>query len=235
MSPTPGVCIFSNTRDSRLDDPSSLVVHELYNRALLARNTEAHDVALMYSGPTRAFDPEIDILCIPKNSFDYFTSTLCVSERRAPWVSNIRHLAIPLSVSDSGLALPLALLRLTSLTTISIVYPAPSGTFDCFQDMAVPAERGVAPRLLTEQELASITIEADYMYDTWAGAFPVRWTSNGVDYLKMVETTLNRACRPENSMNGEITSLWDHESRRLKIKYEGRCFKALPVRQKFHG
>jgi hypothetical protein len=124
--------------------------------------------------------------------------------------------------------------RLSSLGTLSVVYPSSSGRFD-FQTVVEPsAERCTPLRRLTDEEMAGLTIKADYEYDTWAGAFPVRWTANAAEHLAMVEGEMNRSCHPSSAGDLWPSSLWDDKANRLGIRYEARCFEPLPAREKFH-
>ncbi|KAK4038978.1 hypothetical protein C8A01DRAFT_16983 [Parachaetomium inaequale] len=183
--------------------------------------------------PTRAYDPERDILFVTNEAFDNFTGSEC-GYGGPDWVSKIHHLAIGLSMAGSGLSLPIAMARLSSLETLSIVYPGPSGDFNFSDAVKPPAEKGTPLRCLTEEELGRLTVEANYMYGTWAGDFPVRWAKSGPEHLEMVEAALDDSCRPENAGDFWQTPLWDHEAKRLGIRYEARCFQPLPTREKFH-
>ncbi len=189
----------------------------------MGTNREARGIAMECSS-TREYDPETDILYVGEESFTHFTGHLC-QPNGASWVSRIRHLAIPLAMSDAGLSLPLALPQLTSLQTISIVYPKPSGEVGCFDTVAVPEEKGAALRPLTAKERSSLTVTADYSYDTWAGAFPVRWKKNANEHLDTVEVETSRRSGPGNG--SPIPSVWDYTAKRLALRYEARCFEPL--------
>lgn len=225
---TPGVCIFSETYEPRQNP--RLIVHEPCNRALLQTNTEAHDMALMSTKPTRDYNPQTDILYVACKGFYRFMDSEC-GIKGPDWVSEIRHLAISFSQTDRGLSLPYALLRLASLETLSIVYPGPSGTF-VYGAAIEPPEEGAELRCFTEEELARISVTADSGYDTWAGAFPARWAANGVDHLKAVSKQLDRECRPRGL--GDASPLWNDELQRLGIRFEARCFAPLTTREQFH-
>lgn len=247
-SSTPGICIFSETYDESMENnpnPPHLPVHEPHNRVLLETNTEAHDIALMSPGPTREYDPDIDTLYITRDSFHHFTGNVC-GYGGPEWVSRIRHLAIPFSLSESGSWLPIAMTRLASLKTLSLAFPAPAavagGTVDCFQEVVVPGEgegegemasARLRLRVLTKGELEGITVKANYMYDTWAGAFPVVWEHNGREHLEGLEERLDQECAPEAREEGDVSPVWDAKGKRLGIRYEGCCFEVVPERKKF--
>ena len=242
-SSTPGICIFSETYESMENKPTPhLVVHEPHNRALHETNTEAHDIALMTPGPTREYNPETDILYITRDSFHHFTGNAC-GYGGPEWVSRICHLAIPFSLSESGSWLPIAMTRLASLRTLSLVFPAAGGTADCFQEVVVPGEgegedlarARVRLRVLTRAELEGIMVKADYMYDTWAGAFPVVWEHNGREHLEGFEGRLDKECAPEARDEDDVSPVWDVKGKRLGIRYEGRCFEVVPERKRFAG
>jgi hypothetical protein len=172
-----GVCIFADTCIEEGKEPL-LVVHEPRNPALLGTNTEAHDIALMSPGPTRAYDPERDIVFVTNEAFDNFTNNEC-RHGGPKWVSKIRHLAIGLSMAywalsraDSSFPLPLSMARLSSLETLSIVYPDPSGEFKFSDAVELPAEKGMPLRRLTQEELAGLGIEANWMHGTWSDEYP---------------------------------------------------------------
>ncbi|KAK4032865.1 hypothetical protein C8A01DRAFT_40692 [Parachaetomium inaequale] len=223
--PTPRVCIFSKT-----SNPPRLVVHEPRNWALLATNTEARHVALMAPIPTRDYNPEIDILYIPRRSLNSFRTAL-FQPLTPEWVRKTRRLALPSTEVCRVLANPDFVTRLFSLDTLSIVYPAGSGTVDYFQDVTFPVEEGyMFLRRLSQDELAAITIKADYAHGTRVGTFPIRWTRTGIDYLNWAEATLDRSGR-EGELGG--SPLWDDQAGHVWISYEGRCFEALTVPKTF--
>lgn len=227
---TPGVCFFTGTYKQPREEPR-LIVHEAYNAALLQTNTEAHDIALMSAGPTRAYDPQRDILYITEDAFDCFTSQECGYNGPA-WITGIHHLALPFSLPASGSYLRNAMARLSSLETLSIVYPSPPGTVNFNAVVELPADKSTPLRRMAEEELKGLTIEADYMYGTWMGDFPVRWTKSGLEHMESAEAGTDRECRPENA-GDQLSPLWDHGAQRLGIRWEARCFQPLPARGRF--
>lgn len=227
---TPGICFFKGTYKMPREEPR-LIVHEPCNAALLQTNTEAHDIALMSARPTRAYDPHRDILYITEGSFDYFMSHEC-GYNGPEWITEIHHLALPFSLTASGSYLRDALARLSSLETLSIVYPSSPGTFNFNAVVELPADKSTPLKRMTEEELKGLTIEADYMYGTWMRDIPVRWTKSGLEHMKSAEAGTDRECRPENA-GDHLSPLWDHGDQRLGIRWEARCFQALPARRRF--
>ncbi|KAK3335104.1 hypothetical protein B0T19DRAFT_405612 [Cercophora scortea] len=234
---TPGVCIFTiakpeccgpNSHRPAVHAP--LVVHEPANPALLATSTEAYDIALRSKTPTRPYNPATDILYIPKDGFYNFMGDVC-GRLGEPWVADIRHLALALPVADQGLWLPIALLRLASLQTLSIVYPAASGTFECHDDVPLPGDSSTPLRLLTEEERARLTIVADYEYETHGGTFPIRWRKNVDEHLTLVEGELVSNTLPNRRiLNEEPVPIWDGDAQRLVLRYQARVFEPLKVK-----
>lgn len=233
---TPGIAYFEDSYSKPRREPS-LIVHEPHNRNVLGTNTEAHDIALMTDAPTRPYNPEIDILCITNiDAFENFTSNECSKSKTYKWVTKIRHLAISLSLVDRAhhRLTQGALVRLVSLQTLSIVYPAPSGKFDFLTVAEPPEDRSTRLRRLTEDELGSLTIEANYMYNTWAGDTPVQWSWSGTRHLKVLEDVLDKDCAPRNAEFWGLSPLWDHENNRIALRYTAMCFQPLPARAKFN-
>ncbi|KAK3304745.1 uncharacterized protein B0T15DRAFT_537462 [Chaetomium strumarium] len=228
---TPGVCFFTATYKKPREEPL-LIVHEPCNAALLQTNTEAHDIALMSGGPTRAYDPKRDILYISEGSYDNFTMNEC-GYNGPKWVTRIHHLALPYSKMALSTHLRYALVRLTSLETISIVFPSSPGTFSYSAAVELPADKSTPLKLMTEEQQKGVIIKADYTYYTWAGDFPVQWTSDGVEYMQAQEAGMNRECSPE-SCGDDVSPLWDHEAKRLGVRWEARCFRPLPARDRVH-
>ncbi|KAK3693297.1 hypothetical protein B0T22DRAFT_37937 [Podospora appendiculata] len=234
---TPGVCIFTMAKPEHCGPTSHrpavhapLVVHEPVNPALLATSTEAYDIAQRSKTPTRAYNPATDILYIPKDGFYNFTGGVC-GHLGEPWVADIRHLALALPVADQGLWLPIALLRLASLKTLSIVYPAASGTCGCHDDVLLPADSSTPLRQLTEEERADLTIVADYEYETHFGTFPIRWRKNADEHLTLVERELVMNTLPNRRiLNEEPVPIWDADARRLALRYQARVFEPLKVK-----
>ncbi len=194
-------------------------------------------MALMTDPPTRPFNPETDILCITSSdAFEYFIGHECCPRDNHKWVTKIRHLAIGLSLvytAQHQLG-QRALVRLSSLQTISIVYPATSGTLEFRTEVQPPADRATPIRPMTEEEMSSLTIEADYMYNTWAGDFPVRWSSKVQEHVKSLERALDQDCRPSNSPSWGLSPLWDHDANRIALRYRATCFQPLPARERFN-
>lgn len=228
----PGVCHFTETDHAAAREPT-LVVHEPRNADVLGTNTEAHDMALLSDTPARAYDPARDILYVTHEAYYCFTGQC---HRKGPkWVTKIRHLAIGLRSADQSLYLPIAMQRLASLETLSVVYPGPSGTFDWKTAVEPPADKSTPLRRLTEEEMGAVTITADYMYNTWAGDYPIQWTNKIPEHMQMVKQNLDDNCSPRSAGDLWPTPLWDDEAKQVRIRYEARCFEALPTPKKFHS
>ncbi|KAL2126992.1 hypothetical protein VTI74DRAFT_11496 [Chaetomium olivicolor] len=187
----------------------------------------------MSAGPMRAYDPQRDILYITEDSFDYFMGEEC-GYNGPEWITEIHHLALPFSLLASGSYLRNAMARLSSLETLSIVYPSSPGTFNFNTAVELPADKSTSLKRMTDEELKGLTIEADYMYGTWMGDFHVRWTDSGLEHMESLEAGTNRECRPENA-GDQISPLWDHGAQRLRIRWEARCFQPLRVRDRFYS
>ncbi|KAH8880763.1 hypothetical protein GQ53DRAFT_832941 [Thozetella sp. PMI_491] len=214
------VCIFTSDMASR---KKPMIVHEPTNAVLLETTREAHHVASETS-TTRAYNPDRDVLYISKEMFQRFTTS--ASAQRGPsWVPRIRHLALAIAGSDQGLWLPIALRQMDSLESISIVYPAVSGTVDCFADVGIPSRKGASLRLMTEEERERLIVSADYVYGTWAGDFNIRWTRNVNEHLVKVIENMNRESGP--GMPGGAAPMWDPETKQLRLRFEARVFEPL--------
>jgi len=205
-----------------------LVVHEPVNINLLATNTEAYDIALRSAGGTHEYDPARDILYLDsRTTFEYFVGVICGREPD-PWTADVRHLAVALNMADRGLWLPNALTWLASLETLSIVYPAASGIFDCHATVPPPENPGALLHLLTKEERAGLTITANYLYETHGGDVPVVWTKKADEHLSMIEEHLVMYCAPD--WRGGRCPIWDGATKRLKLKYQARVFKSLTLK-----
>jgi hypothetical protein len=212
---------------------SGQIVHEPHNPSLLATNTEARQVTLTTPRPTRPFNPAIDILYVPRQSLASFSAAVL---RPWPWPdwASVHHLALPSTDLYRVLASPDFLRGLWRLRTLSVVYPASSGTVDYFQEVVVPEaekEGSVYLRLLNDDELAGITVQAEYMQESRVGRLPIRWTRNGVEYLGWAKATLDRT---QGQLSAFPVILKD-EVRVAGVGgcYKGRCFEVLPVPQRF--
>jgi hypothetical protein len=174
----------------------------------------------------RDYRPATDILYIPTDAFEHFTSDVC-GNCAEPWAAHVRHLALSLPKADYGLWLPIALQRLASLETLSLVYPASSGTFDCHDDVPLPTEKGTTLRMLTDEERAALIIKADYLYETHGGDIPIVWTKNANEHLKMVEANLVKNSGPQGWNPGApLPPRWDKDAGRLDLRYEARVFES---------
>ncbi|KAK5654921.1 hypothetical protein OQA88_6677 [Cercophora sp. LCS_1] len=235
---TPSVCILTFARPSpnatsRVTTHAPLIVHEPPNPTLLSTNTEAHDIALTTSA-TRPYNPSIDILYISKPVFIYFTNVLCGRNTTNSWTSSIRHLALDLAVSDMGLWLPIAMERLPSLEILSVVYPATSGTFSCFQTVEVPTvvDSKTVLRSMSDEERERVMITAEYNYETHGGDIEIEWVKDVNEHLEMVEEELCGGTNP--SWRSRNVPIWDSEEERLRLRYQGRVFDQLE-RKSYHG
>ncbi|KAK4238380.1 hypothetical protein C8A03DRAFT_33623 [Achaetomium macrosporum] len=207
-------CFFTGTYQKPREEPR-LIVHEPCNAALSQTNTEAHDNAPTSAGPTLTYDPQRHILYITEDSFDDCMGKECGYNGRE-WATETHHLALPFSLLVSGSYPRNATAWLSSLETLSIVYPSSPGTFSF---NAARSSR------MTEEELKGLTIEADYMYGTWMRDFPVRWTKSGLEHMESAEAGTDRECRLETA-GDQLSPLWDHAAQRLGIRWEARCFQA---------
>ncbi|KAK0671348.1 hypothetical protein QBC41DRAFT_316019 [Cercophora samala] len=231
-SPTPRISFFTEqhmSRDNKNISPPRLVVQEPYNQALLRTNTEAHDVALMSAGPIRDYNPETDILYMTtSNAFCYFTR----HESCQIWASKVQHIALPLGQAGVWGEIPAYTRepgRLPALKTISIVFPASSGTFSCFQPMEQPDEQlqKMALRQLTDAELAEITVKSQFDYSTWAGDLPFNYSNTGTEYLAAYGEAVKREAK--------VVRVSQQYSMKegMMIQWEGRCFESWRSRKRY--
>ncbi|KAG7289152.1 hypothetical protein NEMBOFW57_005515 [Staphylotrichum longicolle] len=128
-------------------------------------------MALRSGGTTRAYNPETDIVYIPDKFFDHFMNRVRNHDASA-LTNKIRHVAISFTHTTIHVGFARDLACISSLETVSVVYPGPTGTFKHNTAVEIPADRGTPLRRLTEEELGRITINADYIYRTWAGDCP---------------------------------------------------------------
>ncbi|KAK7745093.1 hypothetical protein SLS62_009957 [Diatrype stigma] len=162
------------------------------------------------------------------------------------WVSRIRHLALDLCVARAGLWLPLALENLPCLETVAVVFPQAEGTMDVHASAQVPTHahtksgrhrhRHVATRVLATRETDAMTIEADYLFETYMGEHPVQWKKSATEYMQEVVSGLRRDVamnvldaennnnNNNNDSNNNVPVCWDKETKQLMLKFEARCF-----------
>jgi hypothetical protein len=220
-----GICILSLKKDSP-DQYEPLVVYLPRPSSLSATNKEAREISSKCPPPTRAYDPATDILYVSRAAFFDFTSKVCKSVA-CPWVSKIKHLALCVSVSKGRLWLPRALEHMGSLETISVVYPRTSGRIESFEEVALPSDRSVSLRLLTDEEKAGLTIVTDHVYDPWGGGVYVGDDNTVGQHLLKIESELVRSCSPRTGVVA-VPSLWDYGTMTLKLRYDARVFESSP-------
>lgn len=225
-SPDKEICVFACAKpqqDGTLLKPLS--VHQAYS-PLLAACGEARDTALESWTPGgRDFDPASDILYIGGDVFNVFTSKLCFpGVERPEWVGRIRHLALDLRVARAGLWLPMSLEHLPCLETVSVVFPRAEGAMDVHASAEVPnsgGERHVETRVLGRSETDAMTIEADYLFETYMGEHPVQWKKSATEYMQEIVSGLRR----DVAINAEnLPACWDKENKQLLLNFEARCF-----------
>lgn len=168
------------------------------------------------------------------------------------WVRRIRHLALDLRAARAGLWLPLALENLPCLETVAVVFPRAEGAMDVHASAQVPGHntntdgessssdnrqhrRHVATRVLSARETDAMTIEADYLFETYMGEHPVQWKKSATEYLQEVVAGLRRDVAlnvvdaennndGNNNNNNGVPACWDAETKQLMLKFEARCF-----------
>ncbi|RYP03086.1 hypothetical protein DL764_005395 [Monosporascus ibericus] len=223
-SPDKEVCVFS-CAESQLDRTllEQLQVHQACS-PLLWTCGESRDIALESWAPGRAFDPDSDILYIGGGAFKTFIGKLCFPGNEIPeWVGRIHHLALDLRAARAGHLLPMSLQNMHSLETISIVFPQSYGTMDIHASAQVPhhGEKHVETRVLSTHETDAMSIEADYVFETYMGEHPVQWRKSATTYMQEVISGLRR----DVALNAEnLPACWDKESDQLLLKFEARCF-----------
>ncbi|KAH8892813.1 hypothetical protein GQ53DRAFT_120527 [Thozetella sp. PMI_491] len=198
------------------------VVYDARHLALLATCREARAIARK-AGCRRAYDPKNDVLYIPTAAYDTFVGEICGGEGGA-WVSEVRHIAVPLPRTADAFSLAQGLVDLNSLESVSVVYPMNKGLVDCFWDVIVP-RKDASLRKLTPEEVESIKIRADYDFDTLAypGVIGIAWRRTAEEHLDSFYERLSSSSRP--SLNGGIApAMWDYMAHRLNLRLEARYF-----------
>ncbi|KAJ4268991.1 hypothetical protein NW762_003063 [Fusarium torreyae] len=213
-SSSQGVCVLPP--DYTSESVAQLLVQNPYT-SLLGVSTEARRVALKKVPWSRSYDPERDILFVDKHSFYKFCD-MCSSDK---WPSLVQHLALALSVTDRGLWLPIAMKYMPALKSISVVCPKTTGISDVSDDVIPPTEAYVGLKKLTEDEMVTFKIHADYLYETHFGDMPIIWTKTAAEYVHYVRVEMTRSSREYHLAS------WDERTQSLKLLFEARCFKTL--------
>jgi len=227
-----GVCIFTITAPEICTSTS-------YTRPEYAHPI-VHEIVNTDSRPkirVRDYRTATDILYIPKDAFQHFTSDVC-GNYLEPWVADVRNLALALPVAGYGLWLPIALQRLDSLGTLCVVYPASSSTFDCHDDVPLPTKKNASLRILTDEERTALVVKADYLYETHSGDIPVIWSKNADAHLEMVEAGLIRNLDLRGwpgSSDKRLPLWWDKEAGRLALRYEAGVFETRLPKSVING
>ncbi|EEU39223.1 uncharacterized protein NECHADRAFT_81998 [Fusarium vanettenii 77-13-4] len=210
-SEKPGVCILSGYLEFQADI-SNLTVNE-YHSLLKAVSQEARQTALENLPVKRDYNPLIDILYIGRDCFFAFCSRATIDD----W-SRVRHIALSLPVAEMGLNMPFALFGLPGLEELSVVYPKSTGTVDLFDDVHLPETGPRKLRKLTETEMSSLVIKADFIYETHGGDVPIVWEKDVRTHLDFVMEELSR-----ETSSGR-PPCWDEESKRLELEMHALCF-----------
>ncbi|KAF4956235.1 hypothetical protein FSARC_11634 [Fusarium sarcochroum] len=209
-----GVCILPP--DYKSGSIAELVVENPYT-SLLGVSADARRVALKKLPWSRKYDPDTDILFVDKHSFYKFCD-MCSDDS---WPSLVHHLALALSATDRGLWLPIAMKYMPSLKSISVVYPKTTGISDVSDDVIPPTEEYMGLRKLTEDEMETYKIYADYLYETHFGDMPIIWTKTASEHVHSVRVEMTISSREYH------VPCWDEETESLDLLFEARCFKTL--------
>ncbi|KAH6621463.1 hypothetical protein B0J18DRAFT_432573 [Chaetomium sp. MPI-SDFR-AT-0129] len=238
----------------------NLTVQEPANINILATNTEAHDIALVSPPITRPYNPARDILFLSPHGCDHFSRALYNPSGPA-WVTEIRHLALGLSLTKCPTWLPRDRARLRSLQTLSIVYPEASGAIDLgtevdpdpllWPETEIETTSGVDPdtipiphpksnqplrlQRLTPTDLGALTIEADYMHETWEARLHVKWSKSASDHMAMVRQEWDCNCNPAHIGVEGPSPLWDYAANRLRVQCVATVFARRTGRGRFAG
>ncbi|RYO84294.1 hypothetical protein DL766_004310 [Monosporascus sp. MC13-8B] len=223
-SPDKEVCVFS-CAEPELDGTllEQLQVHQACS-PLLWTCGESRDIALESWAARRAFDPDSDILYMGGDTFKTFIGKLCFPGNKIPqWVGRTRHFALDLRAARAGHLLPMSLENMHSLETISIVFPRSYGGMGVHAAAQVPhhGEKHVETRVLSTHETDAMSIEADYIFETYMGEHLVQWKKSATRYMQEFISGLRRdvALNTEN-----LPACWDKENGQLLLKFEACCF-----------
>ncbi|KAK3985400.1 hypothetical protein QBC44DRAFT_404522 [Cladorrhinum sp. PSN332] len=255
---SPAIChlsILLRVNDDGLDldaSPPRLVIQPAPNRALLATNTEAHDIALMSPRPPRDFNPATDVLYIDSpRTWDTFLAKrrdLRWHETVVHCLRNVRHIALSMQCAALELWVPeqerpIPLGELDLLTKISIVYPKPSefGSSTWWNDVTTP-QGDATLRLLTDAERAKSRL---------SGLMVPSGLPMGVDeHLGALEISLIKLCQSHGERrHGGVSfsstwhsytcicrkrTMWDRKAGKLNLKFEATCFNPVDFKRTFH-
>ncbi|KAF5008877.1 hypothetical protein FDECE_4901 [Fusarium decemcellulare] len=207
-----GVCVLPKGLGP-LGNPSKHIVYNPWS-PLRAVNTEARQVAVASYSLTRQYDESRDIFYVDHETFYEF----CDMCRESMWPGLITHLAIALSVSDSGAWLPIALTDMHSIETISIVYPQTSGEVDRSDKVPIPKALPFVLREFTKDERKALRVKADYLFDVHGRDFRIRWNKGTKKHLNFIKKDIS------DQSEDYQPPCWDRETNSLGLKFQARCF-----------
>lgn len=216
------VCIYEASLDPKTRQPIRplLVVRQV---PLALRGTTNESRAVV-GEVQRAFRPAEDVLYVRAENWYSFTSWgIKYHGGSEPWAAELRHLAIPLPVANTGLCLPYALKSLPNLETVSIVFPrAIGGEMDIHEDTLLSESQKTRflLRTLTSEESENLVLRADYdEEDLIRGWSRVQYMTNAKKHVsKCFEDCDSRT-------KGNLPkSYFDLRTGKLRLKYEAACF-----------
>lgn len=219
-----GVCIFKRTNvrleaESRPDEP--LVVPDRRS-ALLRTTSESRAIALKLK-KEREFHPARDILYVSSEDFDTFTTGCWFNKTYVPpWAAELKVLALGQPYATRHQSLPAALPFLPKLTSIYVVFPRSRGVMDLDLRVEPSKEQLDQPKIrkLTYKESNRLTLNADFIQETWASIDRVRYTTNATKHVAGALKHLEHMVRNQESH----PPYWNAQTRKLSLNFEAACF-----------
>jgi hypothetical protein len=215
------VCIFTpgsaiDGTDSSHDEPR--VVHQK-PLSLLQVNTESRAVATKPS--QRPYDPDTDVLFLPKGSLDRFYDSLCVDEEGSTSESlkSARILAIDdYEWNSSSDKMPDILRSLPNLHRLLLVFAVSSGDTDECDAVSLNKQQLARPLMMSLDHKDLDAIGFTVRYD-W---LPTKWKTTASRHV--FEWTENIEIAISDSPLGGLSRYWNDEGRELKVPVAGSCF-----------
>jgi hypothetical protein len=214
----PGICFIEVIKGKEVKDYS--------HKPLLVSEPTAAD-----PNAQREFRPTEDYLFVRPDTLDDFRVLFYrnADEKNSvnlSWISEVKHLALEASDASThrSYALSLDLPYLPNLATLSFVFPASSGTIDAYSRVELSAEQQARPALrkLSDRELATLKLKADYTYDTWFDSHRIQWEASAAQYMETSFSNMERELA--GSDREPVPACWDAEGGKLKLSFEALCF-----------
>ncbi|KAF3009073.1 hypothetical protein E8E14_007825 [Neopestalotiopsis sp. 37M] len=191
---------------------------------------QGRDDSALTTIPRLGFAPRSDVLFVPAKDLQNFAQ-IVRTQRSLGSVEHATHIALEPSLNGIPIweimgAWWVAILEgLKALRTISIIFPVGTGPLelDKVAPITYPFEKFPRVRPISDLELSSLQIKADFTQEVWDGMWHrFEWTKSALEFFCCLKQDIERNSRVESDIDGLNSNVRD-------LEVVGRAFLGLTL------